>query len=147
MKLNEIASLHKQGAGCLFLATEDDKFLLIKRSNYDTFPNTWALPGGMVETGETPIEACIRECMEEIGRDIGESSLHLIHKTDYHAPRFSFYTFATVVSKEFSPRLNYESSEYIWCTIDDLPSPLHPGVAALFANDSAAKKLAQLKQQ
>lgn len=32
-----------------------------------TYKPTWHLPGGTVEQGESPAEACARECLEELG--------------------------------------------------------------------------------
>ena len=43
-------------------------FLLIQRqSNAKYWPLYWGFPGGKVEENETPLEAAIRETMEEIG--------------------------------------------------------------------------------
>lgn len=41
-----------------------DKVLLVKR-NKKPYKNCWNGIGGKIEDGETPIEAAIRECMEE----------------------------------------------------------------------------------
>lgn len=32
-----------------------------------TYRDGWIIPGGIVEKGESPIEACLRECREELG--------------------------------------------------------------------------------
>jgi len=45
---------------------QDQKLLLVKQKNRDY----WTPPGGLVDTGETPEEACVRETREEIGVDI-----------------------------------------------------------------------------
>lgn len=39
-----------------------------KRTKNLTFPGAWVLPGGRVESGETVMEAGLRECEEEVGR-------------------------------------------------------------------------------
>jgi len=45
--------------------------LLVKRtSDSRNSPGLWCRPGGAVEQGESPEEACIREVKEEIGIDI-----------------------------------------------------------------------------
>ncbi|NMA50498.1 MAG: NUDIX hydrolase [Mollicutes bacterium] len=51
------------------------KYLLIKRTPIkrgrpNAFPEYWDIPGGMVEVGEKPSEAAIRETKEEVNLDI-----------------------------------------------------------------------------
>jgi len=129
------------GSGCLMIDASSNKFLLIKRSQYVSSPHTWCLPGGMVDFGESASSACARELLEETGIRCDEQDLHLIHQMHYHAPEFVFNTFALIMNNETTPSLNWESDDFVWVTIDDLPSPLHPGVEAMFNNDLAAKKL------
>jgi len=131
----------KLGAGCLITATETNRFLLIQRSEYVPMPLVWGLPGGKVDAGERPMAAAKREVMEEIGFDMTDRPLRLIYTNDTHAPRFRFYTYACVVTKEFEPKLNWESTGYIWCDLDDMPSPLHWGVSQLINHDSSARIL------
>lgn len=57
-------------AGALF-TDRDGNVLLVK----PTYKDGWDIPGGYVEPGETPIEACIREIKEEIGIDRPVSTL------------------------------------------------------------------------
>lgn len=49
-------------AGALF--TDDCGRILLVRPTYKDF---WDIPGGYVEPGETPYEACTREVAEELG--------------------------------------------------------------------------------
>ena len=53
----------------------NDKYLLIKRTKMkrgkeNSLPEYWDIPGGMVEEGETPSAAAIRETKEEVNLDI-----------------------------------------------------------------------------
>lgn len=51
-------------AGCVF--TDDSgRILLLK----PTYREAWDLPGGVVEAGESPYDACRREIREELGLD------------------------------------------------------------------------------
>ena len=43
---------------------DGDRYLLVREPDYN---DTWYLPGGRVEIGETPAEAAIREAFEEAG--------------------------------------------------------------------------------
>lgn len=53
----------------------NDKYLLIKRTiikrgKPNSLPEYWDIPGGMVEEGETPSVAAIRETKEEVNLDV-----------------------------------------------------------------------------
>ena len=53
----------------------NNKYLLIKRTAIkrgkpNSFPEYWDIPGGMVEKGETPSIAAVREAKEEVNLDI-----------------------------------------------------------------------------
>ena len=53
------------------LITIDGKYLVTKRSKEEsTYPEYWDIPGGLVEYGELPKNAVIRETMEEVGLNI-----------------------------------------------------------------------------
>ena len=53
----------------LLFSKDYEKLLLVKR-NKKPYPNMWNGIGGKIETGETPIDAAIRECKEETGLDM-----------------------------------------------------------------------------
>lgn len=56
--------------GCLVL-TQDHKILLQQRpENWRTHPGCLSTFGGEIETGETPIEALVRELHEELGAKV-----------------------------------------------------------------------------
>lgn len=143
MRAGDLTLETKQGAGCLLFIPESKKFLLIQRSDFVPMPLTWCLPGGSVELNETTEQAAKRECFEETGYEIS-NPVHLIYTNEVHAPRFKFYTYASFVPKAFTPRLNWESTNHAWHTIDDLPTPLHWGLSQLFNSERAAKKLKKL---
>lgn len=60
------------GAGGLLLYKEQ---VLLVQMNYGRAKGAWILPGGMVEEGETPIDAVEREVLEETGLQITTTSL------------------------------------------------------------------------
>ena len=53
----------------------DDKYLIIRRTKIkrgkpNSLPEYWDIPGGMVEEGEMPKDAAIRETKEDVNLDI-----------------------------------------------------------------------------
>lgn len=147
MKITDLETIYKQGAGCLLLAKTTDQFLLIKRSEFVAAPGVWSLPGGKVDKDETPEHAAKREVLEEIGIDLGETPIFLIYTNETHAPRFKFYTFAGILRDELEPTLNWESEDFMWCNMTSLPSPLHWGVDQLLASHVAGKRLKNVLDQ
>lgn len=57
-------------AGCL-LYDAQGRVLLVD----PTYKKYWEIPGGTVEAGESPREACVREVKEELGLDISPARL------------------------------------------------------------------------
>ncbi|MGW4718399.1 NUDIX domain-containing protein [Nocardia sp. NPDC004260] len=53
----------RMAAGALFI--DGDRVLLVRK----TYGNKWDIPGGYINHGESPAEACRREVREEIGLD------------------------------------------------------------------------------
>ncbi len=49
-------------AGALFV--DDQERVMLVRPTYKEY---WDIPGGYVEEGETPLQACVREVSEELG--------------------------------------------------------------------------------
>lgn len=57
-------------SGALIFNKNGDLLIL-----HPSYKNNWEIPGGIVEAGESPHEACEREIKEEIGLDIKVSRL------------------------------------------------------------------------
>lgn len=96
------------------------RVLLLKRKNP---PNAgkWALPGGLVELGETVQEAAVREIREETGLSVVVERL-LDVQTDLHIDENSrieyHYVLVDYLAKPVSGRirLNAESYDSGWFT-------------------------------
>ena len=57
-------------AAVVAIITLERKFLVIKRSATVRSPNQFCFPGGMIEVGETPQVALVREMNEELNIDV-----------------------------------------------------------------------------
>ncbi len=62
------------------------EIVLIKRK-YEPFKGYWALPGGMLEIGETVEQAAIREVREETGLDVSITRLVGVYSEPNRDPR------------------------------------------------------------
>lgn len=62
-----------------WIINEKNEFLMQKRaSTKKIFPNLWSQIGGAVDTGESPVEAALRECKEELGIEFSKDNIELI---------------------------------------------------------------------
>ncbi len=69
-----IAGLDKRFASAGVLVENQIGELLVVKANYKSY---WSLPGGIIDAGESPLEAAVREVREEIGLSIEASELNL----------------------------------------------------------------------
>lgn len=63
------------------LIWQDDRFLICQRPAHKARGLLWEFVGGKVEAGETPQQALVRECQEELGItvQVGELFTELTH--------------------------------------------------------------------
>lgn len=113
--------------GVWFYAAKTGRYLYLMR-NEQRHQDTWGLPGGKVEKGETLREALHRECQEELGFVPNYSQLVPIEKFTAPDQKFVYHTFFATVDDEFVPQLNREHHGYAWVISGRWPKPLHPGL-------------------
>ncbi|WP_081706592.1 NUDIX hydrolase [Nocardia sp. CNY236] len=105
--------------------------LLQHRAPWSHQGGTWALPGGALDSHETPVHAAVREAWEEAGIDPAEVRVRSQRTT---ASARSGWTYTTVVADAMTTlptRGNLESTDLVWvpeCEVD--MRALHPGFAA-----------------
>ena len=98
---------------------------------------TWALPGGHLETGETPELCAAREVLEETGLVV-ESLQRGPYTSDVIAPQGLHYVTLFVVARsaigEPQRREPAKCAGWTWCRWSALPQPLFPPLASLCAS-------------
>jgi ADP-ribose pyrophosphatase YjhB (NUDIX family) len=119
----------------------DGKILLALR---DRSPNqgTWAMPGGLVEVGETLKDAAIREVKEETALDVSHLVFNKNHeiimrdedgKVEVHYVLAMFATDQVVGDAVAGD----DAADVRWFTLDELASAPLTGNTLQFANESA----------
>lgn len=58
-----------------FILSNDDHILLGKNQKGGVYEDSWVIPGGGIESGETKEEAVAREVLEEVGIDISDAEI------------------------------------------------------------------------
>lgn len=118
------------GAAGLLAIDPGRGVLLQHRVGWSHFGGTWALPGGAMHQGETPIAGAIREAQEEAGVPDGAVSPRFTHVFD--AGVWTYTTVAADVAVPFEPRItDPESLELAWVPVDEVGGyDLHPAFAA-----------------
>ena len=121
-----------RAAGILIVCTGE--LLLIRRGESGDEPGTWCVPGGKVEDGETAIVAALRETAEETGVEVPLEAL--IEWTRTLRDDVDFTTYIASVNEK--PPVTPDREEldvgrgddeaYGWFSLNNLPSPLHPGM-------------------
>ena len=65
------------------LIRDGERFLICKRPAHKARALMWEFPGGKVEAGESPRDALIRECMEELDITLDVKGLFMQVTHDY----------------------------------------------------------------
>jgi len=95
----------------------ENKVLILKRgSTANWMPNKWSLVGGVVDGDENPMEAIIRECVEETG--IKPENVVFDNKIYSKDIGSIYYYRGTIKSKDIN--LDYENSAYAFISESDI---------------------------
>lgn len=105
---------------------DEQKILILKRSDkVKTMRGLWAGISGIIEKNETPLTRAKIEIFEETG--ISEDKIKLIksaEKLRVNSPQYENHEWEIFPflfeAKKPEIKLNWENSEYLWITIDEL---------------------------
>lgn len=89
-------------------------YFLARRSLHSHQGGTWAVPGGALDKGETPLEGALREFEEEVGPFGSEYRVVSVHEDDHGG--WSYWTVLVEVDQRFPvpDRMNWETAEARW---------------------------------
>lgn len=95
----------------LVVLVQNNKVLILRRVNKSYMNNAgmWGFPGGGIDKGETPKQAAVRECQEEIG--VVPVNLRMLSKND------QFITFVGELPVKKKIKLDYEEHDD-WTLVD-----------------------------
>jgi 8-oxo-dGTP pyrophosphatase MutT (NUDIX family) len=93
--------------------------VLVVKENYGKY--RWGLPGGMVEDGETPEEACIREAREETGVEVVVRERVGRYRVDNGIESHAFI--CEIVAGEPALQPTDELSVVCWLEPAEIPQP------------------------
>ena len=131
--------------GVWFYSIDTQRYLYLLR-NDPRHPDTWGLPGGKIEDGETLIEAIVRECTEEMGTMPKYIRLAPVEKFTSSDSGFVYHTFFCSVDKEFCPTLNEEHPGWAWIAAGSWPKPMHPGLWSTLNFEAVRSKIETIEQ-
>jgi ADP-ribose pyrophosphatase YjhB (NUDIX family) len=130
--------------GVWFYAVNTQRYLYLMRDD-PKHPDTWGLPGGRMEPGETMIESIKRECEEELGAMPDYIKLVPLEKFTTADQHFAYHTFFCSVASEFVPELNHEHTGWAWLSSGVWPRPMHPGLWSTVNFDAVRDKITTME--
>lgn len=134
-----------KAVGVWFLAMDTQRYLYLLR-NDPKHPDTWGLPGGKIECGETLLGGMERECLEELGCFPNYLRLIPLEKFTSADNGFEYNTWVCVIPTEFQPTLNREHIGYAWIKVGVWPRPMHPGLWSTVNIEEIQNKLRSVEQ-
>lgn len=132
-------------AGVWFYSLDTQRYLYLLRRD-KKHNNTWGLPGGKAEPGETLMMTIERECEEELGSMPDYVKLVPLEQFTSPDESFVFHTFFCCVLQEFTPVLNQEHWGYAWIDAGNWPRPMHPGLWNTVNFDAVQQKIETVKR-
>ncbi len=114
--------------------------VLLVQQNYGSF--AWGAPGGVVEPGETPMQAAVREAAEETGLEVeltGVIGVYLLQGGGWPDILAHVFTAEILSGTEHIVDAS-EIARLEWRGLDDLPSPMVTDVEAALADLLAGRQ-------
>jgi len=106
-----------------------DRYLLVARGEKLSQSGKWQLPGGGLDSKETPFQGAAREVVEELGLDpakVAEGRVHGFHEAEVpDTDGWKYTSIAATVPEQLEPDLSgenakLETGDAKWLTIDEI---------------------------
>jgi 8-oxo-dGTP pyrophosphatase MutT (NUDIX family) len=107
--------------GCI--VRNDDRLLMLHRSESETDPSLWGIPAGKAEKGETDKQTAVREIFEETGLRLKEGELHPLGEIHIVYETFAVDFPVFEVRFEQRPEITLDPSEHVaydWLTAQEV---------------------------
>ncbi len=128
------------GAAGLLLTrrtTQGPVVLLQHRASWVHYGDTWSIPGGAIHICETPLQAALREMVEETGLDVMPTSRVVAEHVDDHGG-WSYTTIVASCALPIASVQRGEQQDLRWVDAADAQQLLlHPGFAATWPDVQA----------
>ncbi len=121
---------------CL-LFDDEERILLLKRTNTSYANNMYSLPGGHLEKNETIVDGMIRELEEEVGVLLSYKDLELIKVINRRINNNNYIDFifkASLKGKAVENREKDLCSRMIFREVDNIPKSSLPVVKKIMEN-------------
>lgn len=104
----------------------DGRVLTQKRMADDIWANLWEFPGGIVEEGETPQQAVIREYLEETGLAVNHPTPIASFKHSYTRYRVTLHAFTVTLISDPSDMVLSAAQEHRWARWSEITALAFP---------------------
>ncbi len=121
----------REFAGAGVLISDGDNLLLVSQNRWAVGIQTWEMPIGGLEIGETPIEAAIRETKEETGILLGAeglTSLGTVRPMTARTVSQNFLYFTNVKPTKVDHKTDGELNSQAWVPIEEVFNACLSGV-------------------
>jgi len=113
---------------------KDNKILLSQRFNTGWQDENYSLPAGHLDPNETIVGATVRETKEEIGIEINQEDLKLVHTMHRLGIYVDFYFTTSTWTGELTNLEPEKCSDLAWYPLDNLPKNIIPSVKLAIEN-------------
>lgn len=105
-----IDTLHRRASSASVVCETEDGRLLIIKANYKHY---WTVPGGVVDPGETPLQAAVRETSEEVNIDLNPDDLTFMYVANRKSSVADSYQFIfrTKISNQMLAGIRLQATE------------------------------------